>query len=347
MSPSSLTKAALVAALLVIIAVISWEVYLRSTGFELGFDDGGPIWSYHRDKIYQPIDKATVFIGSSRIKFDLDIETWEKLTGDHPIQLACVGSTPRPLLADLADDPKFKGKVIVDVTEGLFFSMSPQNFRRPNEAIEYHNKITPTQRAGFFLNKPLESTFVFLDKEHYSINAMLDALEIPSRPGVRMSPIFPRDFGYVHFNRQEYMGRFFLTDTAQQHKQQQIWALFGRINRNPPISGPPLDSIIQTVKMDVDKIKARGGKVLFVRTPSSGPYLEGEEKGFPREKYWDRLLAETGCQGIHFKDFPQIEHYACPEFSHLSPADAIDFTKHFIEILKTDYGWTFANSNNL
>ncbi len=347
MSPSSLTKAAPVTALLVIIAVISWEVYLRSTGFELGYDDGGPLWAHQREQIYQPIDKATIFIGSSRIKFDLDIDVWEQITGDHAIQLACVGSTPRPLLADLAEDPKFNGKVVIDVTEGLFFSSSPPNLRRPNEAIEYHKKNTPTQRAGFVLNKPLESTFVFLDKEHYSINAMLEALEIPSRPGVFMFPIFPRDFGYVRFNRHEYMGKLFLADTNQQHKQQEIWAHFGRINRNPPITGPPLDSMIQAVKMDIDKIKARGGKILFVRTPSSGPYLEGEDKGFPREKYWDRLLAETECPGIHFKDYPQIDHYSCPEFSHLSPSDAIDYTKHFIEILKTDYGWTFANSHNL
>ena len=291
MLQSSLTKAALVAALLVIFSVISWEAYLRSTGFELAFDDGGPLWSHQRDKIYQPIDKTTILIGSSRIKFDIDLETWEKLTGDHAIQLACVGSTPIPVLSELADDPKLKGKVLVDVTEGLFFSLSPQNSYRPKEGIQYHKKITPTQRAGFLLNKPLESTFVFLDKDHYSINAMLDALEIPSRPGVFMGPIFPRDFGYVHFNRQEYMGKLFLSDTAQQHKQQRIWASFGRINKTPPLTGTPLDSVIQLVKIDVDKIQARGGKVFFVRTPSSGPYLQKEDEGFPREKYWDRLLA--------------------------------------------------------
>src|SRR4030095_16906913 len=130
-------------------------------------------------------------------------------------------------------------------------------------------------------------------------------------------------------------------DTSQQHKQQSIWGFFGRMNKFPPTSGHPLDSIIQSVKKDIAQIQARGGKVLFVRTPSSGPYLEKEEMGFPRDKYWNRLLAETGCQGVHFKDYFQISNYVCPEFSHLSPADAIDFTTKFVEILKNSYGWKF------
>ncbi len=343
MSPSSLSKAAFVAALLVIVFVVSWEAYLRSTGFELAYDDGGPLWAHQRDRVYGPVDKTTVFIGSSRIKFDIDIPTWEKLTGNDAVQIACVGSTPIPTLNDLANDPKFNGKLIVDVTEGLFFSLSPGNAFRPNEGIEYRKKMSPTRRASFVLNKLLESTFVFLDKDHYSIGAMLDNLEIPSREGVHVSPLFARDFGYVHFNRQEYLGKLFLSDTAQQHQQQNVWGTFGRMNKTPPLSGTPLDSLMQVVKSDVDKIKARGGKVLFVRTPSSGPYLEKENLGFPRDKYWDRLLVETGCQGMYFKDFPPIDHYQCPEFSHLSPADAIDYTNHFVEILKTNYGWTFNN----
>ncbi len=343
MSTSSLSKAALFAAILVVIAVISWESYIRSTGFEISFDDGGPLWSHQRDRVYGPIESKTVFIGSSRIKFDLDIPTWERITGTEAVQLACVGSTPRPQLSELADDPKFKGRVVVDVTEGLFFSLNPGNAFRPNEAIKYHTKITPTQRAGFELNIPLESTFAFLDKDHYSLNTMLDNLQIPSREGVHTGPIFARDFGYVRFNRQEYCGKLFMADTAQQHLQAGIWAMFGRMNKTPPIAGSKLDSVINLVKIDVGKIKAKGGDVFFVRTPSSGQFLEREEKGYPREQYWDKLLIETGCMGLHYKDYPQIAQYTCPEDSHLSPSDAIDFTTKFIDILQTNYAWTFPS----
>jgi hypothetical protein len=346
MSSTSLLRPAITAAFLFVLCILAWEFYLRKDGVNVSFDDGGPIWSYHRDRVYQPIDKATVFIGSSRIKFDLDADTWKAVTGDDPVQLACVGSTPLPVLYHLADDPGFKGKLVIDVTEGLFFSTNPQNRDRPETAMKYHDEITPAQRASFVLNKPMESTFVFLDKEDLSLNAMLEQLEIPSRPGVHMGPIFPRDFDRVKFSRQEYMGPLFLADTNQINKQRSIWALFGSMNKKPPISGPPLDSMIQTIKVATDKIQARGGKVMFVRTPSSGPMLEKEMMGFPREKYWDQILAVTGCPGIHFQDHPETSQYICPEFSHLQLSDAIEYTKHLIRHLQ-EKGWTFPNMKDI
>lgn len=347
MSSAPLQRPAIAAALLFVFGILSWEAYIRSTDFDLSFDDGGPLWTHYRDRIYKGPGQSTVFIGSSRIKFDLDIDTWESMTGDDAVQLACVGSTPLPILNDLADDPEFKGKLIIDVTEGLFFSTNPGNADRPNTALKYRKDITPAQRASFYLNKPLESTFVFLDKDHFSTNAMLEALEIPSRPGVRMGPIFARDFGLVKFSRQEYLAPPFLADTHQMHLQSRIWAMFGAMNKSLPIAGASLDSLLQTVKTATDKIQARGGKVLFVRTPSSGPYLEGELKRFPRDQYWDRILSTTGCPGIYFLDYPQLTGYICPEDSHLSPTDAIDFTKKFIDILRNEFGWTFPGPGAL
>ncbi|MGB5007283.1 MAG: hypothetical protein WBO39_10125 [Ferruginibacter sp.] len=119
------TKAGILALVLVIAALLCWELYVRSRGFDTAFDDNTALWSDKRKMVYEPADKSTVFIGSSRIKFDLDIPTWEQITGDHAIQLACVGSSPVPVLEDLANDKQFAGKLVIDVTEGLFFSKAP------------------------------------------------------------------------------------------------------------------------------------------------------------------------------------------------------------------------------
>ena len=88
MNNSSLTKAGILAFVLMLIAVFIWEFYLRSKGFETTFNDDPALWTDKRDMVYEPADKATVFIGSSRIKFDLDIPTWETITGDHAIHNA-------------------------------------------------------------------------------------------------------------------------------------------------------------------------------------------------------------------------------------------------------------------
>ncbi len=345
MENNSLLKSAVLTLVIVITVVTFWEISLRRSGVTLTYDDGPPLWSNKRAMVYEPKDKAVVFIGSSRIKYDLDIPTWNKITGIHAIQLAVEGSSPRPALEDLANDPNFKGRLIVDVTEGLFFSNAPPNVETPNKFVKYFHDETPAQKASFFLNKPLESQFVFLDKDYFSLNGQLDALEIPSRPGVFMMPTFPINFSCTSFDRQEYMTSTFATNTNQLNKVKGNWQFFASLSKGaPPMSEKELNSIFESVRKAIDKIKARGGEILFVRTPSSGPYLQGENMGFPREKYWNKLLAVTNCPGIHFLDYPTINHFVCPEFSHLTRPDAITFTKHFIEILENDKGWILTNT---
>ncbi len=341
MNNSSLAKSCILTLVLVITAVISFELYVRNKGFDTSYDDDASLWADKRSMAYESKNNSTVFIGSSRIKFDLDINAWEKNTDDHAIMLACVGSSPLPVLNNLSKDVNFNGKLIIDVTEVLFFSCSPMNVKTPNENIKYYKDRTPAQKAGFYINHFLESKLVFLDKDRLSLNAKLDDLHIPNRADVFQFPIFPPDFGRVMFNRQEYMTAKFLADTLQQNQVKGIWDFFRKINKEPPVTGERLDSLFNSVKIAVNKIKARGGDVLFIRTPSSGPFLIGENMGYPRTKYWDKLLEITNCQGIHFADYPVINHFICPEFSHLSQPDALIFTNEFIRILKEEKGWNF------
>ncbi len=335
----SLLRPAVLMLTLVAAAVFAREFYLRKSGAQISYDDGGPLWSDKRAMVYQPTEKAVVFIGSSRIKFDLDLETWSKLCRPQAVQLAIEGASPRPCLGDLANDPNFRGRLVVDVTEGLFFSNFPGNTAEPNKNIAYFKDRTPAQRVGFVLNKWLESTFVFLDKDNLALNAELDALELKSRPGVFMMPIFPRDFHPKTFGRQTRMTDRFVADTAIQNRVKNIWLFFDSFPSSP-MPEEELTAIFNSTKAATDKIRARGGEVFFVRTPSSGHYRETETKDFPREKYWARLLVETGCKGFHYVYSPQIAAMVCPEWSHLTPADAVVFTKEFVEILKKETGWT-------
>jgi hypothetical protein len=335
-------KAGLLSLFLVIAFFVSWEFYLRNKKVNVAFDDGPALWSHKRGLVYQPAYKATVFIGSSRIKYDLDIDTWRKRTGEDAVQLAMEGSSPLPALDDLAADKDFKGKLVIDVTEGLFFSSNPRNFDDPNRNIAYYKDLTPAKKFSFKLNKGVESKLVFLDRDNYSLTAFLDKLRVPNRPGVFAMPIFPMEFGRTSFDRQALMTDEFVKDTSLQRRVTNIWEFFRSVNKTPPASGALLDSFFIAIKNNVDKIRARGGQVIFVRTPSSNPMRMGEQKAFPRSQYWDSLLTVTGCAGIHFEDYPEISNFVCPEWSHLSPADAIVFTNHFVDILAAK-GWKFTN----
>jgi len=339
-------KAALLMLTLVTISIVSWEIYLRNKGIGISYDDGKELWSDKRACVYKAQDESTVFIGSSRNKYDLDIKTWESMTGEHAIQLAAEGMSPLPVLDDLANDKKFKGKLVIDLTEILFFSTADGNLGDISDRVKYYHDRTPAQRFSFQVNHVLESNLVFLDKDNLSLNALLEKTKVPSRPGVFVFPVFPMDFGRVRFSRQDYMTEKFISDTNLQNKVKDIWVFFRKNSKEPPASGPKLDSIIATVKTDIDKIRSRGGKVIFVRTPSSGPFWEGEQMGFPRDKYWNRVLTETGCDGIHFKDYPPVANFQCPEFSHLKPSDAIIWTQNLVDILQKDKGWVFPHRSS-
>jgi hypothetical protein len=346
MQQNDFKKAGILTLILTVVLVVGYELWLRDRGYSASFDDDERLWADKRKEVYQPPSDAVVFIGSSRIKFDLDIPTWKQVTGTNAVQLSMVGSNPVPLLHNLAEDENFKGRLVVDVTEVLFFNSLPPFFERPDKGINFYKKETPSEKASFVFSHFLESNLVLLDKDYFAMNTYLRKLGLKNREGVNSKdPLpFPWEFDLTHFDRQSKMHDRFVKDTNLQNQVRMIWASLGRALNVPPPTGSKLDSIFAGVKADVDKIKSRGGQVLFVRTPSSGPFLVGESQGYPREKYWDRLLAVTDCPGVHFLDHKSMSNFQCPEFSHLTPADAVVYTKDLAKRME-EKGWKFQGSN--
>jgi hypothetical protein len=62
-----------------------------------------------------------------------------------------------------------------------------------------------------------------------------------------------------------------------------------------------IDQIIQ-------KIENRGGRVIFIRLPSTGVVRQLENQTWPREKYWDILASNTRLKAIHFEDYPLLSN---------------------------------------
>lgn len=345
MNYTPLRNACLLACGIVLIFLISWETYLRSTGIGISYDDGPELWSDKRSMTNLPQDRATVFIGSSRNKYDLDIATWESLTGEEAIQLAFEGTSPMSTLDHLANDNFFKGKLIIDVTEMLMFSPNGDQMGLAKKAHSYYKDITPAQQFSFQVNRVLESQLVFLERDYFSLKALLKRMPLPERKGIMTEPYFPIDFGRIDFNRQNRMSARFLKERPIQDSVKNIWAFYSRIAaEQPPPTQKSIDSIFLVIQKDVQKITARGGKVVFVRTPSSGIFLQIEQQVFPREQFWNRILQMTGVPGIHFMDYKE-QQLICPEDSHLTPEDAVIYTRSLVKVLETEKGWRFPNKN--
>lgn len=352
MQASNLKKAGMLALVLVLISLGCWEFYLRSIGISFSFDDNEPLWANKRSQIYDDAERSTFFIGSSRIKFDTDMQTWEKVTGEKAIQLALVGTSPQLVLKDLANDKKFKGKLIVDGTEFILFSRDPGDQENAQKSIDYYKKWTPAQKASFHIDNVLQRNLVFLESKQMSLNGILDRLPVPERKGVPVFHGFPIGFEPTTFDRQNVMSDDFIKDTTRQRQVKNAWIQFGAVSSTPGIKGDSLQNILNDLKISIDKIKARGGQVIFLRPPSSGEARAGEKIAYPRDIYWDKLLQYTNTPGIYFEDYPAIAEFDCPEWSHLSKQQAEIFTKNIIEILQQEKGWTFpykqtTASNNI
>ena len=76
-------KAFLGALFLILTFTVFWEYYWRHLGFPISYNDDKMAWATERQKIYGPPGKTTVFIGDSRVKFDIRLDTWKSVTGEE------------------------------------------------------------------------------------------------------------------------------------------------------------------------------------------------------------------------------------------------------------------------
>ena len=83
------------------------------------------------------------------------------------------------------------------------------------------------------------------------------------------------------------------------------------------------------------KLRARGGKILFVRLPVTGGLKTLEDQMTPRSQVWDRVIKDTQAPGIYFEDYPELASFTCPEWSHLSAGDSVEFSKRLVPHLRT------------
>ncbi len=87
----------------------------------------------------------------------------------------------------------------------------------------------------------------------------------------------------------------------------------------PPPDAPPFDpaAFLAGVRPAVEKIRAKGGDVVFVRCPSSGFFAEVEAMAFPKAGFWDHIAPELGACTVHWADNPSLQGWVVAEWSHL------------------------------
>ena len=323
------------------VAVTAWEVYVRSLGYEPTLNDTSDLWADARRHV-QP--ESIVIAGDSRPLFDMDLDELERGLGKRPVQLSQPGSCAYPVLADLADDPKFHGTVILSIVPRLYFAPpGVPPMEESQKAVQRYHGQTWAQRISQELSFPLERSFAFLKQEELDLGSLLKRLPIPNRPYAQVPPPFPPYFASLDRERRARMVEQCAKPGRLQDRVKNGWAAL--FTPPPPPTYIPTDKFMAGVKQavekrfadtkaSIDKLRARGGKIVLVRFPVTGQLKKLEDEQTPRAQTWDALLKLTGAPGIYFEDFPELASFDCPEWSHLSAGDSVEFTKRLIPHLR-------------
>jgi len=335
-----------VVVLVVIAAASAWEFYCRSIGYGPTLDDNEDLWTMTRQRV-EP--ESVVIIGDSRGWYDLDLDELQKGLGKRPVQLAMGGGCGYPVLADLANDKAFHGTIICSFVPRLFFAPpGTPPMERGEKAVRRSHTQTPAQRASQYLAMPLEEHVAFLKQEELTLDDLLKRLPIRNRPRALIPPRGPPYFGTLDRERRARMIEECARPGSELQKRiQQIWLPLFTLP--PPPSYIPTDVFMAKMKdaiekrfgdtiAAVEKLRTRGGKVVFVRLPVSGGLKALEDRTTPRGQTWDPLLQGTGAPGIYFEDFPELAGFNCPEWSHLSAGDSVEFSKRLVPHLRAALG---------
>lgn len=334
------TPIVLCVAIAVMLSVLAWEFHCRALGYAPGLDDTNDLWVEARRSVSPD---STVIIGSSRGLFGLDPDVLGKGLGTRPIQLGLVGSCPYPVLRQLADDPSFHGTVICDTVPGLLVVpyMAPP-YKNSEKAVRRLQTQSWAQWSGHLLSLPLEQSFACLQQEDLTLAALLKEIPSTNRPRAQVGPALPPHFSTIDRDRRTRMLPSVSTNQTLQDRIKFGWL--------PLFTPPPKptwipdqafgefmgklfnDRFVDMAKA-VSDLRAHGGKIIFVRLPSSGDLRQLEEQQTPRAAVWDRLLKDTNSPGIWFEDYPELSGFTCPEWSHLSAEDSVTFTQRLVPLL--------------
>jgi hypothetical protein len=315
----------LMVAILTSLLTAVWEWQMRRQGLtpgDLGLSKSA--WIEQRRRIdAEPVPVAIV--GDSRILFDTDLDRFQQLTGLRPVQLALPGTNGRPFLEDLAADPNFTGVVIVGMADLSYFR---ERVGLMASVLDRGHWESPGDRASFEVHRALQERLAML-QDDYRLSKLVVRLDRGVRPKVEGPYEDVWKVGESYGDRQTWLWHRLEHDEYLRNHAIHAWQLF----EGKPVEESVIQLTQRLTSAAVNKIRARGGEVVFIRPPSSGECRVNEDKRLPRSKGWDALLSTAKAVGVHADDLPAAQALDIPECSHLAHACATVFTDAYVRRL--------------
>lgn len=307
--------------LVVVVAfAVRYELFLRSRGYHPSIKDDEYAWAWERGRVSDGNPTTVALVGSSRIMLDFSVQVFaETFPKSRYVQLGINGTTAMATLFDLSRDPDFRGIAIVDVSERAF-----------NRAAWYAQQdyVDTYHRRGREIGAMAER---WLATQIQSRLALLSTRGVVILAGLWRTNSWPAPpYVTTHADRTRYAD-FSLTD-VERKRTTRVLAMEAWEDETPDPKQWLEDAL--AIEPAISAIQARGGKVVYVRTPTCDERWEADERMFPKARFWDQLAARTHAVAIHFKDDAELASFQCPDTSHLDAKDAPAFTRALLRVLR-------------
>ena len=317
-------RSMIVAVVLFAVTFCGVEMFWRLQGHGASVVDDPAWWAYHRASIYEGNPKTIVLLGGSRMQLDFSTEVARKRLPEwHVVQLAIDGRGPVAALRDLADDQAFVGVVICAVTAPI---LARDKWDDQQEYVEYYRRnheISLNSKLNRVISSHIQSNLV-------AVNPWVSSRRVIGRL-LRREGLPPPHYLTTHYDRSR-SADYAKLDIAA-HRQRRIDKFFQSVKRKtPPLPEEWLDELAPIEKA-VQSIQIRGGRVVFVRFPTTGERFLRGERYMPRRHYWDRFAERTAGCTIHFLDVPALADFECPDNSHIDLRDKPRFTNALLDEL--------------
>ena len=309
--------------LIFLVLSLALESLLRYRGKLPTVKDSPEFWSYWRSKsVNKFCSDDIICLGASRIHLGLNLaELKRKVICENVYMLAIDDTNAFIILKDLAENSIFNGTVIYSLFPWLLLHKIDD--ANAAEYLSYYQDnvkksmiVTSLDNIEIYIRAKFEERFVLFSSSfpeiatcffkeilscrsmYYDRSGVADFEKLSNEDILRIKSMLLDRIGYSEERMKDYSpDNLLLWQDCVEHLV--VWS---------------------------NIIENRGGKVVFVKFPSTGEYWDLEQKQFPKEKFWDSSKEILQNRQIHFLDIYGTDKLECPDTSHLNYDSAVKFT---------------------
>lgn len=296
-------------------AIGGLELFARAHGHVPSVADDAALWAHWRGRVGEGGKNAVVLLGGSRIELGFSMPEFRTMYPDHPVvQLAVNGTQPVAALRDLAQDEAFRGLVICDVTEQ---SLEREYWDSQEYLVRQYRAGGPLDaelnlRASLFVQTHLAMAGPFLNL------AKIGAVAASSRR-------FRAPYHVITFPDRSQLADFSKIDDLRAFHAQHVKRV--QATRYPATTPAQWLAGALEVEAFAQRIRDRGGNVVFLRMPMGPVLRKSIDDRYPRKDYWEAWKQRTKSVLIVADDYPELRDFEVPDEAHLDQRDTPRFTR--------------------